>query len=188
MQSAGKIRKLEFEEIFNRQPNLFELKDLPRLPIYTLADNIRSMHNVGSIFRTSDGVRIAKLFLTGYSARPPRKEIEKTALGATDSVPWEYSADPLPVIKRLKERGIRIVVLEHTTHSVPYTETDYEFPLCIVVGNEVDGVSQQVVEEADMAVELPMLGLKQSLNVSVAYGIISYHILFKYLINNALKP
>ena len=153
---------------------------MSRLPIYALVENIRSMHNVGSIFRTSDGARISRLFLTGFTARPPRKEIDKTALGATDSVPWEYAPDPLPVIHRLKREKIRIVAVEHTSHSVPYTQPDYDFPLCIVMGNEVEGVSQAVIDQADLFVELPMLGMKQSLNVAVAYGIVLYHILDKY--------
>ncbi len=174
------IRKLTFEEIFNRQPNLDELQQLERLPIYALVENIRSMHNVGSIFRSSDGVRLKKLFLSGYTAQPPRREIDKTALGATDSVPWEYAKDALPVICRLKEKKVQIVVVEHTSNSVPYTRAQYRFPLCVVMGNEVDGVSQEVVKEADLAVDLPMLGIKQSLNVSVAYGIVLYHILYKY--------
>jgi len=173
------IRKLEFEEIFSKRPGLEKLKQMERLPIYALVEDIRSMHNVGSIFRTSDGVLLKKLFLTGYTAQPPRKEIDKTALGSTESVPWEYSKDPIPVVKKLKEQGVRIVAVEHTDTSIDYFRSDYRYPTCIVMGNEVDGVSQEVLNLADEAVELPMLGLKQSLNVSVAYGIILYHIFAK---------
>jgi len=176
-----RIRKLTFEEIFSRQPNLDELKKLPRTPIYAVAENIRSMYNVGSIFRSSDGARLKHLFLTGYSSHPPRKEIDKTALGATDSVPWSYTRDSLQVIDSLKEQKIKIAVLEHTDCSVSYSEAEYDFPLCIVVGNEVDGISDEVIKRADMAVEIPMMGIKQSLNVSSAYGIVLYHLLYKYL-------
>lgn len=171
------IRKLSFDEIFSQRPSLEELKSVERSPIYTLVENIRSMHNVGSIFRTSDGANLKELILTGYSARPPRKEIDKTALGATDSVPWSYSRNPLPAVSRLKARGVQIVAVEHTDSSISYTGANYRFPLCIVMGNEVEGVSQEVIHQADMAIELPMLGIKQSLNVSVAYGIVLYHIL-----------
>ena len=175
------IRKLSFNEIFARQPKLHELKQMKRLPIYVMAENIRSMHNVGSIFRTSDGVRIEHLFLTGFTACPPRMEIEKTALGATDSVPWSYHKDPVPVLRQLKARGVQLVAVEHTDQSQNYLQADYRFPVCLIVGNEVDGVSQEVIELVDMAVEIPMLGIKQSLNVSVAYGIVLYHVFGKYL-------
>lgn len=179
--SGSQRRKLNFDEIFSKRPNLDELKKMQRLPIFTLVENIRSMYNVGSIFRTSDGARIEKLFLTGYTASPPRKEIDKTALGATDSVPWVYSKESLTVIRNLKKKNVKIVAVEHTTDSVSYSKPDYEFPVCIVMGNEVEGISEAVVRQADYTVEIPMLGLKQSLNVSVAYGVVLYHILYRYL-------
>ncbi len=177
------IRKLTFNEIFERQPNLEALKKVERMPIYALIEDIRSMHNVGSIFRTSDGVRLSKLFLSGYTARPPRKEIDKTALGATDSVPWEYKKNPISTIHSIKKQGIKIVALEHTSRSIAYTDYTYEFPICLVLGNEVDGVSQEVLSLADAAIEIPMYGIKQSLNVSVAFGIVIYHIFDMYLKN-----
>ncbi|MHB2149451.1 RNA methyltransferase [Calditrichota bacterium LG25] len=181
------IRKLSFDEIFRRQPTLEELKKLPRTPISVLVEDIRSMHNVGSIFRTSDGARIEHLYLTGFTARPPRIEIDKTALGATDSVPWSYNKNALEVVKQLKQKNVAIVTLEHTSQSQNYFEVEYPFPLCLVLGNEVEGVSQQIVEQADLAIEIPMLGIKQSLNVSVAYGIVLYHILGNYLKNHSFK-
>jgi len=173
-------RKLTYQEIFSKRPALSELKTMDRVPIYALVENIRSMHNVGSIFRTSDGVRLTRLYLTGYTARPPRKEIDKTALGATDSVPWEYHKDPLPVISELKSKGIRIVAVEHTSDSLDYARLSASFPVCLVMGNEVDGVSEEIVKKADETIEIPMLGLKQSLNVSVAFGIVVYHLLAQY--------
>ena len=142
------------------------------LPIYVLLDNIRSLYNVGSIFRTSDGARISKLILCGFTPHPPRKEIEKTALGATASVPWEYSKDPFVAISTLKANGVRICVLEHTDTSVPYYSlTKDNFPLCLIVGNEITGVSKEIIEHSDLAVDIPMFGMKQSLNAAVAYGI-----------------
>ncbi|MBD3225727.1 MAG: TrmH family RNA methyltransferase [Caldithrix sp.] len=178
------IRKLTFDEIFSRQPGLEELKTLRRVPLYALIQNIRSMHNVGSIFRTSDGVRLKHLFLTGFTPTPPRKEIDKTALGATDSVPWSYEKDGTKILRQLKKKEINLVVVEHTNKSIPYTDVNYEFPMCLIMGNEVEGISQEIIKQADVAVDIPMLGMKQSLNVSVAYGIIIYHILSRYLENN----
>jgi len=175
------MRKLSYEEIFSQRPTLSELKMMERLPIYILLENIRSMYNVGSIFRTSDGARISKLFLTGFTPAPPRKEIDKTALGATESVPWEYAVNPLPVIKRLKEQGVRIAAVEHTSESRNYAEIVFPFPVCLMLGNEVEGLSSEVIKEADFAVELPMQGIKQSLNVAVAHGVVLYHVMQQFL-------
>lgn len=172
--------KRAYDDIFSDRPSLKELNRLDRLPVYALVENIRSMHNVGSLFRSSDAIRLAKLFLTGYTPSPPRKEIDKTALGATDSVPWEFRKDSIQLVRELKEKGVRIVVVEHTSDSIDYREAAYSFPVCIVMGNEVDGVSEELVRLADLAVEIPMLGLKQSLNVSVAYGIMLYELLTRY--------
>jgi tRNA G18 (ribose-2'-O)-methylase SpoU len=166
------MKKLTHDEIAAQRLTLDALRTEPRLPITVLLDNIRSLYNVGSIFRTSDGGRIARLILTGYTPHPPRKEIEKTALGATESVPWEYVQDPLVAIAGLKREGIAICALEHTSASVPYHTLKQEsFPLCLVVGNEISGVSPAILEAADLAVDIPMYGMKQSLNAAVAYGI-----------------
>ena len=143
-----------------------------RPPIYGLLDNIRSLYNVGSIFRTSDGALVRKLYLCGYTPHPPRKEIEKTALGATRSVEWEYHQDPMFAVDQIKSHGARICVLEQTTHSKPYYELSKDnFPICLVVGNEITGVGPHLIKSADMAIEIPMDGVKQSLNAAVAYGI-----------------
>jgi tRNA G18 (ribose-2'-O)-methylase SpoU len=166
------MRKLTHDEIAKRRFSSKELASMERSPIYVLLDSVRSLYNVGSIFRTSDGARIAKLILCGFTPYPPRKEIEKTALGATESVPWEYVSDPISAVQSLRDRGIRICVLEHTDKSLPYhTLTKADYPLCLIVGNEVTGVSQQLIDAADFGIEIPMFGTKQSLNVSVAYGI-----------------
>jgi tRNA G18 (ribose-2'-O)-methylase SpoU len=169
------MKKLTHDEIAQRRLTLEELRSEPRLPITVLLDNIRSLYNVGSIFRTSDGGRITRLILTGYTPHPPRKEIEKTALGATESVPWEYVRDPLEAIAGLKREGTTICALEHTSASVPYYTVDKgSFPLCLVVGNEITGVSPAILAEADMAVDIPMYGMKQSLNAAVAYAVALY--------------
>ncbi|MDE3059241.1 MAG: RNA methyltransferase [Bacteroidota bacterium] len=166
------MRKLTHDEIASRRTPLVKIPECKRFPVYGWADNIRSLYNVGSIFRTSDGAMVEKLFLTGFTPHPPRKEIEKTALGATKTVPWEYYKHPAELIEKLKAEGIKICVLELTAESKPYyTVTREKFPLCLVVGNEITGVSKEILERADLAVEIPMFGNKQSLNVAVAYGI-----------------
>ncbi len=149
--------------------------NVSRLPIYGLLDNIRSLYNVGSIFRTSDGALVSGLFLCGYTPTPPRKEIEKTALGATETVPWKYFKDANDAALAARESGAKICILEHTTASKPYYEiTRMDLPLCLVVGNELTGVSPEIMRMADIAVEIPMYGTKQSLNAAVAYGIALY--------------
>ncbi|MBI4535066.1 MAG: RNA methyltransferase [Ignavibacteriae bacterium] len=166
------MRKLTHEEIAQARTPKELLATVERLPIYGMLDNVRSLYNVGSIFRTSDGALIQGLYLCGFTARPPRKEIEKTALGSTESVPWTYFKDPREAMKKAKSDGAKICILEHTTESRPYFEIrKNDFPLCLVVGNEITGVSSEVIAEADISIEIPMFGMKQSLNAAVAYGI-----------------
>ncbi len=171
------MRKLSYQEIFSKRPTLNDMAHISRLPFYCLAENIRSLYNVGSIFRTSDAVLLNHLYLTGYTGFPPRKEIDKTALGAVDSVPWSHIPDPIQAIKKVKEQQIKVLALEHTSDSKSYQVYHYEFPFCLIIGNEVDGISEKLLLEADDTIEIPMLGLKQSLNVSVAYGVVMYHAL-----------
>ncbi|MBM3162595.1 MAG: RNA methyltransferase [Chlorobi bacterium] len=143
-----------------------------RHPVYLMLHNIRSMWNVGSMFRTADAAGIKKIIITGYTATPPRKQIDKTALGAQESVRWEYAADPLDAIMHLKADGVRICGLEIADRSRPYTATGREdFPLCLVVGNEVEGIDDEVLACCDDVLEIPQYGSKHSLNVAVAAGI-----------------
>jgi tRNA G18 (ribose-2'-O)-methylase SpoU len=166
------MRKLTHEEISQKRLRPEEVGGATRLPVFGLLDNIRSLYNVGSIFRSSDGAFLSHLYLTGYTPSPPRKEIEKTALGATKTVPWSFYKDPLEAVANARSRGARICVLEHTSGSLPYFEVRKEwFPICLVVGNELTGVSPEIVAAADMALEIPMYGTKQSLNAAVAFGI-----------------
>ena len=166
------MRKLTTEEIASRRIPKENISRVDRLPIYGLLDSIRSLYNVGSIFRTSDGAMLRKLYLCGYTPKPPRTEIEKTSLGATGSVPWEHFTNPLDAIAFARSEGATICILEQTSTSIPYCEIrKSHFPVCLVVGNEISGVSEEVVQASDMAIEIPMYGTKQSLNVAVAYGI-----------------
>ena len=146
------------------------------IPVFALLDNIRSLHNVGSIFRTADGAGVEKLFLCGITGRPPRNEIRKAALGAEEHVAWEYHPDPLPVVERLKSEGVRIVALEASQEAVLYDEAGYDFPLCLVVGHEFHGVRSELLEAADEVIAIPMRGMKISLNVAVAFGVEVYHV------------
>jgi tRNA G18 (ribose-2'-O)-methylase SpoU len=166
------MRKLTHAEIDSKRIRLNEIRADHRLPVVVVVDNVRSLYNIGSIFRTSDGVLLEKIILTGFTPRPPRKEIEKTALGATLSVPWEYVKDPVEAVRQLRSSGYRALCLELVDEVLPYYEiSSTEYPLCLVIGNEITGVSHEVLAECDKAIEIPQFGTKQSLNVAVAYGI-----------------
>jgi len=172
------MKKLTFDKINKtRCLTLKELKKLNRNPITVVCENIRSLYNVGSIFRTMDGIRGEKLYLCGYTGHPPRKEIDKVALGAVESVPWEYERDTFKVINRLKGEGVKIIALEHTDISLDFQKFQYKFPLAVVLGNEYDGISDEIVKHCDYSVEIPMHGIKQSLNVATAFGVIAYEVL-----------
>ncbi|MFQ5637348.1 MAG: RNA methyltransferase [bacterium] len=149
------------------------------LKVYTLVENVRSLYNVGSIFRTADGAGVSKLFLSGITGHPPHREIRKVALGAEESVSWEYARTSIEIIKKLKKQGVHIAVLETTPQSIPYYRAQYCFPLCLVVGHEYHGVSEDTLCAADLLIDIPMSGAKISLNVSVAYGIAIYEIMKK---------
>jgi len=166
------MKKLTHAEISANRNTLETLDTVNKLPVYVILNSIRSSYNVGSIFRTSDGAMIKKLFLCGYTPHPPKKEILKTALGATESVDWEYVEDAKVVIERLKSEGIKIGALEQTHNSrAHYSVDSSEFPIALIVGNEITGVSQELIDLCDFTIEIPQHGIKQSLNVAVAYGI-----------------
>lgn len=166
------MKKLSHEEISRNRATLEKLDSVKKMPVYVLLNSIRSSYNVGSIFRTSDGVMIEKLFLCGYTPTPEKKEVIKTALGSQNSVMWEYVKDAREVINRLKNQGVKICALELTDKSVSYYNVSKsDFPLCLIVGNEISGVSQELIDLCDFSIEIPQFGIKQSLNVAVAYGI-----------------
>jgi tRNA G18 (ribose-2'-O)-methylase SpoU len=166
------MQKLTHEQVGKKRIMLDEAKKIKRNPIYVLCDNIRSIYNVGSIFRTSDAALIEKLYLTGYTPYPPRAEIEKVALGATESVPWEYFKNPADVIAKLKAGGVKIACLEITSKSRLYYEISRsDFPVCLILGNELTGVSNELIKQSDFSLEIPQYGYKHSMNVAVAYGI-----------------
>ena len=154
-----------------------EYRELPESGIVLVLDNIRSAHNVGSAFRTSDSFKIDKVWLCGICAVPPSAEIHKSALGAEDSVEWEYVKDTMDAVRRLKEEGYTVVSAEQTVDSVMLDTfvPDQGRKYAVVFGNEVSGVSQEVVDASDYVLEIPQFGTKHSLNVSVSMGVILWH-------------
>lgn len=153
---------------------------LMSLPLYTLLENIRSLHNVGAIFRTSDGAGVQKIFLTGYTGVPPRDQISKTALGAEKNVPWKQYKRPMNAVRQLKKKGVQIVALETGDKAVNLFDFEPKWPTCLMVGNEVEGLSPELLDDADVIVKIPMMGSKESLNVSCAYSVAVYELLRKY--------
>jgi len=144
---------------------------------FVICDNIRSLENIGSIFRTADALGVTKIFLCGISGRPPHQKISKTALGAEKTIPFEYYKQSWRLIEKLKEEGIKIVSLEQNKKSIDFRKLKPHFPLALVVGNEVKGVSKKVLQQSDSIIHLPMRGQKESLNVSVAFGIAGYQLI-----------
>lgn len=155
-----------------------EYKSSEKSPLIIIADNVRSMHNVGSIFRTSDAFLVEKIYLCGITPTPPHREIQKTALGATESVDWQYAESTIEVVYQLKKEGWTILALEQTTNSVMLDELKVEKgeKIAIVLGNEVEGIDQEVINLCDKAVEIPQFGTKHSFNVSVSCGIMLWQV------------
>lgn len=174
------MKKLKLEEL--GRITIDEFKEVEKLPVCIVLDNVRSLHNVGSAFRTADAFRIEKIYLTGITGTPPNREIHKTALGATDSVDWEYVDDSTEAIRQVKNEGYRIVAIEQTTESTPLQSFRLENnqKVCLVFGNEVNGVREEIIELADQALEIPQAGTKHSLNVSVCLGIVIWEV-YKHL-------
>ena len=168
------MKKLKLDEL--GRISVDEFKDSDKLPVSIVLDNIRSLHNVGSAFRTADAFRVEKIYLTGITGTPPHREIQKTALGATESVEWHYAAEPSDVVQELKASGYIIIVVEQTTTSVPLQTFEPEAgkKYCLVFGNEVNGVSEEVIAHGDIALEIPQIGTKHSLNVSVCLGVVTW--------------
>ncbi len=164
-----------------------KFNQLDKLPVICILDNIRSQHNIGSIFRTSDAFRIRELYLCGITATPPNREISKSALGATESVKWQYFAETREAIEHLKKEGYKIIAVEQAAGSIFLEDYNPEISgnIALVFGNEVTGVSDEVMEMVDASVEIPQFGTKHSFNVSVSAAIILYqlYIIFKkYLV------
>jgi len=178
------MRKLKNREL--GRLNVEEFKEEDKIPLIVILDNIRSLNNIGSVFRTSDAFLVEKIFLCGITAKPPHKEIHKTALGATDSVEWEYVEDTLKLIKRLKDSNIKIASIEQVENSILLQDFKVveNQKYAIVMGNEVKGVQQEVVNQSDFCIEIPQFGTKHSLNISVSCGVVLWDLFNKLKIKN----
>jgi tRNA G18 (ribose-2'-O)-methylase SpoU len=156
------------------------LRARPRFPMRVVLDNLRSAFNVGSIIRTSDAARVMHVHLCGITARPPHVQLARTALGASRFVPWSHHSDTLDVVRALKSEGVAITALETTASAASYLEADYRLPMALVLGHEVRGVDPLVLAECDHVVTIPMWGVKNSLNVATAFGIVTFEVRRRY--------
>ena len=181
------MRKWSMQELGRK--SIADFKEAPKTPLVVVLDNIRSMHNVGSVFRTADSFLVEKLYLCGYTPQPPHRDINKTALGATETVAWEYTATTVEAVQTLQAQGFKVYAVEQAEGAVyldqfdPTALTDAADSshssapkLAIVMGNEVEGVADEVLDICDGCIEIPQLGSKHSLNISVAAGIIIWAI------------
>ena len=175
------MRKLENSELERKSIEAF--KEAEKTPIIIVLDDIRSLHNIGSVFRTADAFLIEKIYLCGITATPPNKEINKTALGATETVIWEHNPDVLEVIENLKEDNVTVLAIEQVQSAIFLQDftIEKEKKYALIFGNEVHGVSQEAVALCDGCIEIPQLGTKHSLNISVSAGIVVWD-LFKKII------
>jgi tRNA G18 (ribose-2'-O)-methylase SpoU len=155
-------------------------ESMGRLPVCVLLDNVRSLYNVGAFFRTGDAAGIEKLYLCGITGRPPHKSLRKTALGAEERVSWVHTWHAADSVRALHERGFEVAAIETSQHSVDLFDWQPRFPVCVIFGHEVEGIQPHVLEGADTHVRIPMLGVKHSLNVATAGGIVIYELLRKY--------
>jgi len=180
-----KNRKLKNSELDRINPE--EYKASEKTPLIIILDNIRSLNNIGSVFRTADAFLVRKIYLCGITAKPPHKDIQKTALGATESVDWEYAENTLDVVSKLKQEGIFVASIEQAELSVNLNDFSVQSNLtyAVVFGNEVKGVQQKVVSASDAVIEIPQFGTKHSLNISVSVGVVVWD-LFTKLKNNSL--
>lgn len=173
------MRKLANSELDRK--NVQEFKESEKTPIIVVLDDVRSLHNIGSVFRTCDAFLIQKVYLCGITATPPNKEIHKTALGATETVQWEYAKDIQSVISSLKQENVNIQSIEQVQNSVMLQDFQIQdnTTYALVFGNEVKGVNQSVVDLSDGVIEIPQLGTKHSLNIAVSAGIVIWDLFAK---------
>jgi 23S rRNA (guanosine2251-2'-O)-methyltransferase len=176
------LRKLKLDELNRATVSEFKAQD--KLPVAVVLDSVRSMHNIGSIFRTSDGFAVEQVLLCGITAQPPHREIEKTALGATQSITWTYHADAIDAVKQLRTEGYQIIAIEQAENSVMLNEftPDANAKYALIFGNEVNGVSDEVMQIIDTCIEIPQFGTKHSFNIVVSAGIVLWDFFAKLAI------
>jgi 23S rRNA (guanosine2251-2'-O)-methyltransferase len=177
------MRKLKTEEL--GRVGIDDFKKQEKLPLVVILDSVRSMHNIGSIFRTSDGFAIEKIYLCGITAQPPHREIEKTALGATQSIEWAYSTDVCDAINELKSDGYTIIAIEQAENSTMLNDylPDNSMKYALIFGNEVNGVSDEAMKLIDTCIEIPQFGTKHSFNIVVSAGIVLWDFFAKLKLN-----
>lgn len=171
------MRKLSMEELGRK--SVEEFREAPKLPIRVVLDNIRSMHNVGSVFRTADAFLLDSILLCGYTPQPPHRDIHKTALGATETVAWQYHPSTVEALQALKQEGYLIWAVEQVAGSIPlqqFLSPERSGKTAVVFGNEVHGVDPAVLACCDGCIEIPQLGMKHSLNISVAAGVVIWEL------------
>ena len=178
--------QLTKEELRNSKNKRKEFLELPRNEIYVVLDSLKCAHNIGTILRLSDSLLIKKVFICGNTIVPPNRKIKSSSRGAEKWVPWEYVENPVDVVKDLKSDGVQIVAVEVTNDSIDYREFTPKEKVCVILGREYDGVSQELIDLADFSVELPLLGMANSLNVSTAASVILYDFYSK-MENNKIK-
>lgn len=164
-------------EELNRK-SVTDFRESDKIPVIVVLDNIRSMHNVGSVFRTADAFLLQGIYLCGYTPQPPHRDIHKTALGATETVTWKYFTSTLEAVQELRDAGYQLWAIEQVENSVSLNQFDANqpAPLAVVFGNEVSGVDAEVIKVCDGCIEIPQLGMKHSLNISVAAGIVLWEL------------
>ena len=172
-------RKLKLTEL--NRISIDGYKAQKKTPIIIILDNIRSLNNIGSFFRTSDAFNIEAIYLCGITATPPHREIQKTALGATDSVDWYYNENTLEVVDVLKQKGYKTFAIEQAEETISLEQFNYNNePIALIFGNEVKGVEQKVIDDCDGCIEIHQFGTKHSLNVSISYGVVAWHLVNQY--------
>lgn len=169
--------RLDAKRLRKSEPTEKDLKKIKRNPIFLVLDRIIDTYNTGSLFRLADAVAVEKMYLCGEMEYPPSSRIHKAAVGTQKWVPWEKKESTLSTIKELKKKGIQILVVEQSNRSISYEEFEPKFPVAIVVGNETEGVSKEILDEADVIIELPMFGINKSFNVWGSAAVIAYKVL-----------
>lgn len=186
------MKKKTTEELVSEKPKIEVFKKQKRNPISIILNNVRSLQNVGLVFRVCDAIMAENLYLSGFTGYPPlpkndprrqgviihaKNQIEKTAIKTVENVPWEYEQNTVKIVKKLKKQGIQIVAVEQTWESTDYRNSPYKFPTALIFGHEREGIEDPVLKLADFAVEIPMAGFGNSLNVAMATTLIGYHLI-----------
>jgi 23S rRNA (guanosine2251-2'-O)-methyltransferase len=171
---GGFMRKLSMEELGRK--SVEEFKESPKIPVIAVLENVRSAYNVGSVFRTADAFLIEAIYITGYTAKPPHKEIKKTALGAEDTVDWKHFPSAADAIQYLKNNGYKVYAVEQVENSISLEKFKATDKVAVIFGNEVTGVEQSTIALCDGTIEIPQLGMKHSLNIATAAGVVLWEL------------